>query len=120
MGDTSKATASKVSKETLLNTEPIIRGKHIFFVVIRAPFIFIGFTAHRAASLKGATFARQPCCRIPCFSGFRPVALRPTLSSGLPLSSFLIVNDNLLSLSYSKLYANRIVSMLFSNIPELL
>ena len=34
----------------------------------------------------------------PVFSGFRPVALRPTLSSGLPFSSFLIVNDSLLSL----------------------
>jgi hypothetical protein len=46
--------------------------------------------------LKGATAARRPCCRIPCFAGFRPVALRPTLSSGLPLSSFLFGNENML------------------------
>jgi len=94
MGNRSKAMASRVRKETFLEIEPIIRGKHIFFEFIRAPFIYIRFTAHRAASLKGATVARQPCYRIPCFAGFRPVALRPTLSSGLPLSSFLIVNDN--------------------------
>ena len=31
-------------------------------------------------------FARQPCCRIPGLPGLRPVALRPTLSGGLPLS----------------------------------
>jgi len=31
-------------------------------------------------------FARQPCDRIPEHPGFRPVALRPTLSGGLPLS----------------------------------
>ena len=31
-------------------------------------------------------FARQPCDRIPEISGLRPVALRPTLSDGLPLS----------------------------------
>ncbi len=33
-------------------------------------------------------FARQPCRHIPRSSGLRPVALRPTLSSGLPLSGY--------------------------------
>jgi len=33
-------------------------------------------------------FARQPCRHIPGSSGLRPVALRPTLSSGLPLSGY--------------------------------
>ena len=31
-------------------------------------------------------FARQLCRRIPGVPGLRPVALRPTLSGGLPLS----------------------------------
>jgi hypothetical protein len=46
--------------------------------------------------MKDATVARQPCYRTQRFTGFRPVALRPTLSSGLPLSSFLCGNENLL------------------------
>ena len=33
-------------------------------------------------------FARQLCCRIPRNLGLRPVALRPTLSDGLPLSGY--------------------------------
>ena len=79
----------------LLGSELIIRDEHLFFVFILAPFIYICITAHRAATLKSATVARQPCYRIPLYTGFRPVALRPTLSSGLPLSSFLNENDNL-------------------------
>jgi hypothetical protein len=81
----------------LLRSELIIRDERLFFVFILAPFIYICKTAHRAASLKGATVARQPCCRIPLYTGFRPVALRPTLSSGLPLSSFLNEYDKFLS-----------------------
>jgi hypothetical protein len=73
----------------------MIRGKYAFFDFMRAPFIDIFFTAHRAASLKGATVARQPCCRIPHFEGLRPVALRPALSNGLPFSSKLIINTTL-------------------------
>jgi len=33
-------------------------------------------------------FARQLCRRIPGVPGLRPVALRPTLSGGLPLSGY--------------------------------
>ena len=33
-------------------------------------------------------FARQPCRHIPGLPGLRPVALRPTLSSGLPFSGY--------------------------------
>ncbi len=33
-------------------------------------------------------FARQLCRHIPGYAGLRPVALRPTLSSGLPLSGY--------------------------------
>jgi hypothetical protein len=40
-----------------------------------------------AATREGAIAARQPCCRIPVSRGLRPVALRPTLSDGLPFSS---------------------------------
>jgi hypothetical protein len=94
MGDISKARASKANKQTLPDIKPIIREKSVFFDIMRAPFIDIYCTAQRAASLKGATVARQPCCRIPHFEGFRPVALRPALSNGLPFSSFLTVNDN--------------------------
>jgi hypothetical protein len=68
--------------------------KSVNFLIPFEHLSIICFTAHRAASLKGATVARQPCYRIPFFTGFRPVALRPTLSSGLPLSSFLNENDN--------------------------
>jgi hypothetical protein len=50
----------------------------------------IYFTAHRTAFMKGATYARQPCRRILLFAEFRPVALRPTLSSGLPFSNIQI------------------------------
>jgi hypothetical protein len=38
MGDRSKEKASKVRKETTLDSKPIIRGKHVLFVFIRAPF----------------------------------------------------------------------------------
>lgn len=36
----------------------------------------------------GSVFARQLCRRIPGVPGLRPVALRPTLSDGLPLSGY--------------------------------
>jgi hypothetical protein len=68
----------------------------MFFLYSFKHLSFIFYSAHRAAFLKGATVARRPCCRIPCFAGFRPVALRPTLSSGLPFSSFLFGNEDLL------------------------
>ena len=40
----------------------------------------------RTPSQKEAAFARQPCCHVPCRK-FRPVALRPTFSDGLPFSA---------------------------------
>ena len=49
-------------------------------ISVRRPLESVGdVTGPRSA------FARQPCDRIPHSSGLRPVALRPTLSDGLPL-----------------------------------
>jgi hypothetical protein len=51
-----------------------------------APFNHLPYRASRSL-FKGAVNARQPCRRVPQCAEFRPVALRPTLTSGLPLTS---------------------------------
>jgi hypothetical protein len=71
-----------------------LSDKSVYFLISLEHLSIISFTAQRAATLKSATVARQPCYHIPLYTGFRPVALRPTLSSGLPLSSFLNEYDN--------------------------
>ena len=52
--------------------------------------------AKRDAAMGGADFARQPCYLIPP-PEFRSGALRPTLSSGLPLTGLIFFSHTELS-----------------------
>jgi hypothetical protein len=82
-GDRTKKQVRVAQAKRPLNKVKMLRGNLLIFFFIEAPSGYV-FSAQGAAFLKGATVARQPCCRIPkyqnlgqwlCVPPFRAVCL---------------------------------------------